>query len=40
MLQHSCGQKNNHFHKIYTGDIELSVLILNIGLTMNLRDAY
>ena len=25
MLQHICGQKNYHFHKVYIGDIELSV---------------
>ena len=25
MLQHICGQKNHHFHKVYIGDIELSV---------------
>ena len=25
MLQHICGQKNYHFHKVYIGDIELSI---------------
>ena len=28
MLQHICGQKNDHFYKVYIVDIELSLFDL------------